>query len=703
MKTIETIATVAADGTLTVQVAALPPGQYKVVLNIEEPALAPETPQFSDIANHWAKPFIDALAAKGIVSGFPDGTFKPNQTVNRAQFAAILTQAFKLPAKRPAIKFTDVADNYWAAPAIKKAYEMGLLSGYPNLEFRPLAGITKVQILVSLVNGLEIQYPDFARIDLSKLYQDWATIPSYARQPVAIASGKRMVVNYPNLKALEPNRAATRGEVAAMLYQALVETGRADRIDSPYIIPPPSLVSTVKVSHQREFRAAWVATVWNIDWPSKRELSTQQQQQELLQIIQKAADLNLNAIILQVRAEGDAIYASQFEPWSHWLTGVQGRAPSPYWDPLKFAIDECHKRNLELHAWFNPYRAKTNSHTAPNAPSHIMVETPSVVYDYGSLAWMDPGLKLVQDKTYAVILDVLNHYDVDGIHLDDYFYPYPVEGQAFPDSQTYQAYKNAGGTLSLGDWRRENVNTMVKRIKEGIAAIKPHVKFGVSPFGIYRPGQPPGITGMDQYDTLYADPKKWLAQGWVDYLAPQLYWPIDQVQQSYTALLKWWTDNNPKGAHIYPGNNLQRLGQPLWTFEEFKNQVNATRQLASKLALGNIFFSMQVFSSDREGVDAKFKQQLYAKPALVPAMTSLKAPIPVVPSGITASNGKLSWNPAPNENTRAWTLYRQESGNWQLVDILPVTTTTVTLPSGTYALCGVNQIAQESEGAVATV
>ncbi|MDY7015272.1 MAG: family 10 glycosylhydrolase [Cyanobacteriota bacterium] len=701
MKTIETIATVAADGTLTVRVANVPPGRYQVVIEIEEPALPPETPEFPDVGNHWAKPFIEALAARGIVSGFPDGTFKPNQTVNRAQYAAILTQAFKLPTKRPAVKFVDIADNYWAAPVIKKAYEMGFLSGYPNLEFRPLAGITKAQMFVSLVNGLNLQFPDVDRIDLSKLYRDWATIPNYARPLVAIASAKNLVVNYPNLNVLEPNRAATRGEVAAILYQALVETGQAEKIDSPYIVPPPPLSDTVKVSHQREFRAVWISTVWNVDWPSRRGLSTQQQQQELLQIIQKAADLNLNAVILQVRAEGDAFYASQYEPWSHWITGVQGRAPNPYWDPLKFAVEECHKRNLELHAWFNLYRAKTNSHSAPNAPSHIMVETPSIVYDYGALSWMDPGLRLVQDKTYSVIVDVLTHYDIDGVHLDDYFYPYPVRGEEFPDRQTYQAYRNGGGTLSLGDWRRQNVNAIIKRIEEGIAAIRPHVKFGVAPFGIYRPGQPPGIRGLDQYETLYADPKKWLAEGWLDYVAPQLYWPIDQIPQSYRALLKWWTENNPKNAHIYVGNNLQRIGELLWPFEEFKNQVNLTRQSASQLALGNIFFSMQVFSNDLEGVNAKFKQQLYPKPALVPVIPTLKAPPPRVPTGLTASNGRLSWNAAPDQNTRAWTLYRQESGGWQLVDIFPATTTTATLPAGNYALCGVNLIAQESEGAIA--
>ncbi|MBD2579948.1 family 10 glycosylhydrolase [Oscillatoria sp. FACHB-1406] len=659
---------------------------------------------FSDITNHWARPFIEALAAKGILAGFPDGTFKPNQIVNRAQYAAVLNQAFKLPTKRAAIQFKDVAPNYWAAPAIKRTYEMGLLAGYPSLDFRPLAGLTKAQLWVSLVNGLEIQYADAVRIDASKLYQDWETTQNYARTPIAIATGRGLVVNYPNLKALEPNRPATRAEVAAILYQALVAIGQVSPIASPYIVPPPTAQgpTTVKVSHTREFRAVWVATVWNLDWPSQSSLTTQQQQQELLKIIQTAADLNLNAVILQVRSEGDALYPSSLEPWSHWLTGTQGRAPNPAWDPLAFAVDECHKRNLEFHAWFNPYRAKTSASTQLGA-THIMRETPSAVYNYGSQAWMDPGLQVVQDRTYAVILDVLNRYDVDGIHLDDYFYPYPVEGQAFPDSKTYDAYRSGGGTLSASDWRRDNVNKMVRRLKTGITAAKPHVKFGISPFGIYRPGQPPGITGMDQYETLYADPKKWLAEGWVDYIAPQLYWRIDQVQQSYPTLLKWWTENNPKGAHVYPGNNLARLGQPSWTFDEFKNQVSLTRQMASKLALGNIYFSMQTFSSDRDGIVAQFQQQIYPKPALVPTLASLKAPAPKPPADLKVNNGTLSWTAVTDGSTRAWTLYRRESNGWQLVDILAGTRTSTTRPAGTYALCGVNRVGEESEGVVATV
>ncbi|MGD2184152.1 glycoside hydrolase family 10 protein [Lusitaniella coriacea] len=702
MKIVETTATLTADGTFTAKVADLAPGTYRVTLHIEDPPISTTPPKFSDTENHWAKPFIEALAAQGIISGFPDGTFKPNQTVNRAQFAAILTSAFKLADKRQPIQFTDIADNYWAAPAIKKAYATGFISGYPNQQFRPLAGITKAHALIALVNGLELQLPDVSQIDLSQLYQDWASIPTYARGQTAIASGKGMVVNYPNLKQLEPNRSATRAEIAALIYQALVQAGRAAKIASPYIVPPP-VIATVTVAHQREFRGVWTTTLWNVDWPSKSGLTTQQAQQELLQIIDRVKSLNLNAFFLQIRPEGDAFYASQLEPWSHWLTGTQGKAPDPLWDPLQFAINECHKRNIEFHAWLNPYRAKTNSHSAPNASSHFMVEHPEAVYKYGTEHWMDPGSKLAQDNTYNVILDIVRRYDLDGIHIDDYFYPYPVQNETFPDSATYQAYKDNGGSLGLEDWRRENVNQIIQRLQQGIHSLKPHVKFGIAPFGIYRPGEPPGIVGLDQYGVLFADPKKWLAEGWLDYIAPQLYWRIDQTQQSYPVLLKWWTDNNPNDIQIYIGNNLQKLGESSWTLEEFEKQVKLTRESRAKLALGNIFYNMQVFKNDRAGVNTFFQQNIYPQPALVPVISSLTATPPALPTGLKVSNRTLSWNAPSNSNLRAWTLYRQESTGWKLAQILPTTTTQTSVQPGTYALCAVNRIARESEGVTIVV
>lgn len=670
--------------------------------------------QFTDIQNHWARPFIEGLRARNIISGFPDGTFRPNQAMNRAEYAAILRKAFTMSVKRPYVPFSDVSSNFWGAPAIQQAYESGFISGFPDKTFQPNERITRIQVLVSLIGGLGITVNNTPLLQksLSEIYQDSGLIPNFALERAAIATGAGLVVNYPNLRLLRPSQSATRGEVVAFIYQALAYLGQVPKIQSDYIIIPPQINTDnpgnnvqqiVKVSHTREFRGVWLTTVWNSDWPSKRGLSSQQQKDELIRILDLAQSVNLNAIVLQVRPEGDAIYPSELEPWSIWLTGTPGKAPEPYYDPLQFAIEECHKRNLELHAWFNPYRAKTSTKMAASVRPHIAATNPECVYEWGNQLWMDPGVQIVQDRTFNVMMDVLRRYDVDGIHIDDYFYPYPIAGQNFPDSKTYADYKAKGGNLSLGDWRRENVNKMVKRLAEGIKAIKPHVKFGISPFGIYRPGQPPGSKGLDQYDQLYADVKKWLEQGWLDYLAPQLYWRIDQAAQSYPMLLKWWLENNPKRKHIYTGNNLGLLDGKAWKIEEITQQVDISRNLRNQLSLGNIYFPMKGFLENREKICETFKTATYAQPALVPTMPELDNTAPEMPVGLTSENGQISWKPAINQDIRSWTLYYQEGSSWKLINVLPVSVTSVKAPAGTYALCAVDKKANESDGIVVTV
>ncbi|MBW4577046.1 MAG: family 10 glycosylhydrolase [Aphanothece sp. CMT-3BRIN-NPC111] len=658
--------------------------------------------QFSDIQNHWARLFIEGLAQRGIVSGFPDGTFKPNNSMTRAQFAAIISKAFPKPGKRQYVPFVDVPSTHWAAAAIKKAYETEFLSGYPDNYFYPEERILRTHALLSLVNGLDITSNAIANLKaaLPQIYLDAAQILDYAKDEIAIATGTGLVVNYPNLKLLNPNIAATRADVAAFIYQALVYLGQVPKIQSSYIVVP---FSTVNVSHKREFRGVWVATVWNTDWPSSPKLSVEQQQAELIRILDRMQALNFNALILQVRPEGDALYASQLEPWSAWLTGTQGKPPQPFYDPLEFAIAQSHKRNIELHAWFNPYRAKVSTQTAPNVRPHISVTNPEYVYKYGNQLWMDPGAKFVQDRAYNVILDVVRRYDIDGIHLDDYFYPYPIAGQPFPDSKTYAAYKASGGKLSLADWRRENVNSLIQRLATGIKAAKRYVKFGISPFGIYRPGQPAQIQGLDAYNELYADAKKWLEQGWVDYLAPQLYWQIDPPAQSYPVLLNWWTQQNPKRRHIYPGNNLERLDGQSWKLSEIERQVEITRRLNGQLALGNIFFSMGALSENRQGIYDAFKTRTYAKPALLPTMQWLDAVPPTPPTGTAVKDGKLTWNAAPNADIRSWTLYKQNANTWALLKVLAAATTVVTVEPGTYAVCAVDRMANESAGVVVRV
>src|SRR5579871_3371768 len=295
----------------------------------------------------------------------------------------------------------------------------------------------------------------------------------------------------------------------------------------------------------REFRGVWVATVANIDWPSKPGLSTDQQKAEMLAILDKAAQLKLNAIIFQVRPGCDALYDSRLEPWSEYLTGQMGRAPDSYYDPLAFAVEEAHKRGLELHAWFNPYRARHAEAKSSISPDHVSQMHPDLVKQYGRSLWLDPGEKAVQDYSLSVILDVVRRYDIDGVHIDDYFYPYKeTDAQnkvlPFPDDASWQKYVQSGGTLSRDDWRRQNVDTFIERLYKGVKEVKPWVKFGISPFGIWRPGYPAQVKGFDAYQELNADSRKWLRNGWLDYWTPQLYWKIDQTGQSYPVLLKWW-------------------------------------------------------------------------------------------------------------------------------------------------------------------
>jgi uncharacterized lipoprotein YddW (UPF0748 family) len=669
--------------------------------------------RFSDVQNHWARLFIEALAVRRILNGYPNRTFRPDNSVTRAEFAAIIGAVFKVPSKRQYVPFIDVPANHWAINAIQKVYETGFLIGYPDQRFRPNDRISRGDVLVAIVNGLEMAAKVEADLlsALPQIYQDAAKIASYAKNQAAIATRAGLVASYPNIKLLNSTVAATRADVAVMVYQALVYLGDAPKITSVYLVVPPGTTptpipapsGTIKVSHQREFRGAWVTTVWNSDWPSKTGLPAAQQKAELLEIINQLQALNFNALILQVRPEGDALYASQLEPWSAWITGTQGKAPEPFYDPLEFAIAECHKRNIEVHAWFNPYRAKTSTKGSPNVRPHIAVANPEVVYQWGNQLWMDPGAKIVQDRAYEVIIDVVQRYDVDGIHLDDYFYPYPIQGQAFPDDKTFGAYRATGGELSLDNWRRENVNQMVLRLSQGIKATKSYVKFGISPFGIYRPGQPPGITGLDAYSVLYADSKKWLEQGWVDYVAPQLYWRTDQTNQSYPVLLKWWTQINPKQRHIYAGNNIGQLDGKAWKDEEIEKQVKITRNLAGDLSLGNIFFSMSSINENRQGISDKFKNSLYPRPAIVPTMSWQNAVLPSPPKELQFTSPKLNWQHGDNQPVRSWTLYRQNGDTWVLQRVLSAGTNFATVQSGTYAVCAVDRLGNESLGAVITV
>lgn len=425
----------------------------------------------------------------------------------------------------------------------------------------------------------------------------------------------------------------------------------------------------------REFRAAWIATVANIDWPSRPGLSVDQQKAELLRIMDRAAELNLNALIFQVRPACDAMYQSSLEPWSEFLTGTMGKAPEPFYDPLAFAIEEAHRRGIELHAWFNPYRARHPQGKSAISPDHISKKRPELVKQYGRYLWLDPGEKAVQDHSIAVMLDVARRYDVDGIHIDDYFYPYKERGPDgkildFPDERSWQEYRRGGGTLSRDDWRRENVNNFIQRLYAELRKVKPHVKFGISPFGIYRPGYPPGIQGFDQYSELYADARKWLHEGWLDYWTPQLYWKIEARAQSYPVLLRYWVQENRQGRHIWPGNFTSKVLED-WPVSEILEQVRVTRQQEG--ASGNVHFSFKALQRSQALADGL--KELYAVRALPPASTWLDDRPPaqptlelsVEPDGLSVT---ARWKPGDEERPFLWVLYTRPGGQWK-THVLP--------------------------------
>ncbi len=427
-------------------------------------------------------------------------------------------------------------------------------------------------------------------------------------------------------------------------------------------IPPPQpMVDIPPVA--REFRAAWVASVANIDWPSKPGLSSAEQQAEALAILDSSVALNLNAIVLQVRPQCDALYPSQLEPWSYYLTGRQGTAPEPFYDPLQFWLNEAHDRGLELHVWFNPYRAHHPSGDSLRAESVVNTHPELVKKMENGYYWLNPTHPGTQQYSFDVVMDVLRRYDVDGIHFDDYFYPYG-DGN-FPDDDTWQAYGDSGGELGREDWRRDSVNRFIEKLYRAIKSEKPWVKFGISPFGIWRPGNPPSIQGFDQYRMLYADARLWLREGWVDYFTPQLYWPISQVPQSFPVLLGWWHEENIKNRHLWPGMYTSRFTRDSVSVVENSNQIMITRGFDRKTP-GHIHFSMKALLNNRNGVSTALKQGPYANPALVPASPWLDNSKPELPdANVQIFADSLEIKFGENQDTFRRVVYLRYGNDWE--------------------------------------
>ena len=424
----------------------------------------------------------------------------------------------------------------------------------------------------------------------------------------------------------------------------------------------------------REFRGVWVASVSNIDWPSKKGLSTEEQQAELRAIFDKAAELHLNAVIFQIRPMADALYRSELEPWSEYLSGALGKPPSPLYDPLEMAVQEAHKRGLELHAWINPFRARHPSSTSPIPEKHLIKRRPDLAKRYGTHYWLNPTSKEVQDHSLRVILDVVRRYDVDGVHIDDYFYPYKekdANGKAilFPDEDTWVEYQLASGTLRRADWRRDAINRFIERMYHDVKNAKPWVQVGISPFGIWKPGNPPGITGLNAFAELFADSRLWFKEGWCDYFAPQLYWPMQEDNQRFAKLLAWWSDQNSQHRHLWPGLYTSRVtGEAKgWPAGEIVEQIKLTRKQPG--ATGTIHFSMKALLHNTGGVADALKQ-VYPEPALVPATTWAKVEAPLKPALRWQKGESTLRIRSPQEGVRRYVIWARKDGKWRM-RILP--------------------------------
>lgn len=394
-----------------------------------------------------------------------------------------------------------------------------------------------------------------------------------------------------------------------------------------------------------EFRGVWIATVENIDWPSKRTLTTEQQKEEFIRILDMHKRNGMNAVIMQIRPVADAFYPSQLEPWSEYLTGQQGRPPSPYYDPLEFMIAETHKRGMEFHAWLNPYRAVfsiTKSSIAPNHPTKIH---PEWFLDYGGKRYFDPGNKEAQQFVESVVQDIVRRYDVDAIHFDDYFYPYRIAGQEFPDWKTYQKY---GKGMTRDEWRRSNVDSIIVMLGRIIKQEKPFVQFGISPFGVWRnsdkdPEGSPTKAGQTNYDDLYADILLWLKEGWIDYVVPQLYWERGHRIVAFETLTDWWA-KHAYGRNMYIGQGIYRSKEPksyAWhNKKELPEQINILRTYQE--IQGSAYFSSKSFASNPNGWNDSLRNNYYRFPAICPPMPWIDDRKPQTPELIIASGKPVS-------------------------------------------------------------
>jgi len=507
--------------------------------------------------------------------------------------------------------------------------------------------------------------------------------------PVLLLAGGCQPVQLPGPVTLPPPPV----EPAEPVEQALPE-------EPP---PAPAELLPLPPAVAREFRGAWVTPLWGGEWPSRPGLSTEAQQAELVRLFDRAGAIGLNAVVLHVRPAADALYATSRAPWSVYLSGVQGQAPGPWYDPLEFAIAEAHRRGLELHAWFNPFRASPPDRRVAASPEHVTRRHPEWVVTYAGQRWIDPGIPAARAEVLQDILEVVERYDVDGIHLDDYFYPYVEqrsvrrqvrsggrtrtvtvrENIPFPDDASWRRWGEPAGFGARGDWRRANIDTFIAALYGEVKARKPWVAVGISPFGIWQSGVPAGVTGLDAYREIYADARRWLREGWLDYVAPQLYWPIAGVQQRFTRLDAWWREQNVQQRHIWPGLHTAQevTARSGYTSGEVAREIEVLRsaRAGTAEAQGHIHFRLASLLSPRAGIGAGLQATTYRDAVLPPPYPWLDATRPAAPVA-RLLNDTIEVSASDSVAVKWWLLQVQDAASIWHSSIYPGTMLRLPLP-----------------------
>lgn len=423
---------------------------------------------------------------------------------------------------------------------------------------------------------------------------------------------------------------------------------------------------TLQAAPKRDFRGAWIQTVFQEQYSRN---STSENQAALRSLLNSLQSTGINVVIFQVRPSADAFYCSEIEPWSRHLTGSVGKAPDPMWDPLEFMIQECHSRGMELHAWLNPYRVTASA--AEKLPAdHLARKHPERFVTFNRRLYFNPAIPENQAHIVSVVTDLVTRYDLDGIHFDDYFYPYPNGAEKFADAAQY---RKTGGGLSLGDWRRRNVDALIEQVHEAIVATKPWVRFGISPFGIWRNStsdkRGSATSGLQNYDDLFADVPLWAEKGWIDYQIPQLYWEMDHRRASYRTLCQWWAENG-RGRHIYIGQDVKKTADA----SELDDKLKLIEQAGSESIQGNCWW----YAGNLEAIGPKLKSGAYYHPALVPEYLWLDVEPARKPANLAYGSGVLSWK--CDSSARKWVVYRfdnpekidiEEAGAIQVVTYTP--------------------------------